>query len=75
LDKPEHRVPVSIVWHAESGSFLVGTHYDGSIYRGTLDEPTVPVFLEGQPGQAATGLGIAGGRLLVAGGMYGDIRL
>ena len=68
LEKPEHRNPAPITWHADSGTFFVGTWYDGSIYRGSPDDPTVRVFLEGQPGQAATGIGISGERLLVAGG-------
>jgi hypothetical protein len=33
------------------------------------------VFLEGQPGQAISGLAIADGRLYVAGGMYNEIRI
>ena len=33
------------------------------------------MFLEGQPGQAAAGNGIAGQRILVAGAEYGDIRV
>jgi len=75
LEEPEHRNPVPIVWHAESGTFFVGTKHDGSIYRGTPDDPSVRVFLAGQPGQAASGMAITGGRLLVAGGEYGDIRV
>jgi hypothetical protein len=74
LEKPEHRNPAPITWHAASGTFFVGAWYDGSIYRGSPDDPTVHVFLEGQPGQAATGIGISSERLLVAGGIYGDIR-
>jgi hypothetical protein len=66
---------VPIVWNAGSGTFFVGTIHDGSIYRGSPDDPTVRVFLEGHPGRSATGIGIAGERLVVAGGMYGDIRL
>jgi len=75
LEKPLHRSPVPIVWHAESGTFFVGTKHDGSIYRGTPDDPSVRVFLEGQPGQAAAGIGISGQRILVAGAEYGDIRV
>jgi hypothetical protein len=75
LEKPEHRTPVPIVWHADSGTFFVGTFHDGSIYRGDPKDPTVRVFLEGQPGQGASGIGVTGDRLVVAGGMYGDIRL
>jgi Cu-Zn family superoxide dismutase len=75
LEKPEHRNPVPIVWHAESGTFFVGTKHDSSIFRGRPDDPSVRVFLEGQPGQAAAGIGIAGERILVAGAEYGDIRV
>ena len=75
LDRPEHRVPVPIVWHADSRSFFVGTWHDGTLYRGSIDDPTVRVFLEGQPGQAIRGLAIADGRIYVAGGMYNEIRI
>ena len=75
LEKPQHRSPVPIVWHAESGTFFVGTKHDSSIFRGRPDDPSVRVFLEGQPGQAAAGIGIAGERILVAGAEYGDIRV
>jgi hypothetical protein len=54
LEKPEHRTPVPIVWHADSGTFFVGTFHDGSIYRGDPEDPTVRVFLEGQTGVAGT---------------------
>jgi hypothetical protein len=74
LEKPEHHIPAPIAWHADSDTFFVGTWDDSSIYRGSPDDPTVHVFLEGQPGQNATGIGISGQRLLVAGGLYGDIR-
>jgi hypothetical protein len=73
LDEPEHRSPVPIAWHEESRTFFVGTIHDGSVYRGSLDDPTVPVFLQGEPGQMATGIGIVAGRILVAGGLGGDI--
>ena len=75
LEKPEHQNPAPIVWDADSGSFFVGTMTDGSLYQGSPDDPTVHVFLDGQPGRAAGGLGIAGERLIVAGGIYGDIRV
>lgn len=74
LEKPEHRNPAPIAWHAGSDTFFVATWNDGSIYRGSPDDPTVRVFVEGQPGQNATGIGISGRRLLVAGGQYGYIR-
>ena len=74
LEKSEHRNPAPITWHADSSTFFVGAWNDGSIYRGSPDDPTVCVFLEGQPDQEATGIGISGQRLLVASGLYGDIR-
>ena len=75
LAEPLHRTPFAIDWDAASGSFFVGSYDDGTIYRGHLDDPNVPVFLLGQPGQTAAGVRIAGGRLYVAGGIYGDIRV
>ena len=39
LEKPEHRNPVPIVWHADSGTFFVGTMHDGTVYRGTFNVP------------------------------------
>lgn len=75
LERPEHRTPVPIDWHADSRSFFVGTWHDGTLYRGSIDDPTVRVFLEGQPGQAVSGLDIADGRLYVAGGMYNEVRV
>lgn len=75
LEASEHRNPIPIVWHAESATFFIGTKNDGTLYRGRPDDPSVRVFLQGQPGQTASGMGVAGGRLVVAGGMYGDIRV
>jgi Cu-Zn family superoxide dismutase len=75
LEDPWHRNPMGIAWHDESQSFFVGTYFDGSLYRGRLDDPTVRVFLAGWPGQAAEGIKTADGRLYVAGGLYGEIRI
>ena len=75
LEKPEHRNPVPIIWHADSSTFFVAAWIDGTIYRGRLDDPSVRVFLEGQPDQAATGIGISGERLLVASGCTATPRL
>jgi Cu-Zn family superoxide dismutase len=66
---------VPIDWHADSRSFFVGTFHDGSLYRGRLDDPTVQLFLEGTPGQSASGIAIADGLLYVSGGNYGEIRV
>ena len=54
-----HRGPVAIAWHDPSRSFLVGTYHDGTIYRGRLEDPTVPVYIEGRRGQTANGIKIA----------------
>jgi len=63
LEKPEHRVPVSIAWHAESGAFFAGTHYDGSIYRGTPSGSTTwrrgPGAFDTGPGGHLHGLHVA----------------
>ena len=75
LENPAHRTPVPIDWHADSRSFFVGTIHDGSLYRGRLDDPTVRLFLEGTPGQSASGIAIADGLLYVSGGNYGEIRV
>jgi hypothetical protein len=75
LDEPQHHSPVPIAWHEESRTFFVGTVDDGSVYRGSIDDPTVPVFLQGEPGRMATGMDITGGKIVVAGGLQGDIRV
>ena len=75
LDGAEHRLPAAVEWHAASRTFFVSTHNDGSIYRGGLDEPTTPIFLRGQPGQEADGIRVAGGRIYIAGGVDGQIRV
>ena len=68
LDGAEHRRPAAIDWHAESRTFFVSTHNDGSIYRGELDSPITPIFLHGQPGQEADGIRVVGGRIYIGGG-------
>lgn len=71
----EHRLPTAVDWHAASRTFFVCTHNDGTIYRGGLDDPTTPVFLQGQPGESADGIRVAGGRIYVAGSIDGRIRV
>ena len=75
LDGAEHRRPAAIEWHAESHTFFVSTHNDGSIYRGGLDSPVTPIFLHGQPGQEADGIRVVGGRIYIGGGIDGEIRV
>ena len=58
---------------ARGGTFFVGATGDGTIYRGTVDSPTVTEFIAGGVGKSAVGMKVAGGRLYVAGGMTGKI--
>jgi sugar lactone lactonase YvrE len=55
------------------GTFFVGATGDGTIYRGTVDSPTVTEFITGGTGKSAIGLKVADGRLYVAGGATGKI--
>jgi Cu-Zn family superoxide dismutase len=56
-----------------SGTFFVGATGDGTIYRGTLDSPTVTEFITGATGKSAVGMKVAGNRLYVAGGATGKL--
>jgi Cu-Zn family superoxide dismutase len=69
------RKPITIDWHEESQSFFVGVLDDGTIYRGSLDDPAAVVHLEGRRGQSAHGIDVVGNRMFVAGGLYGSIRV
>ena len=75
LEGSEHRMPAAIDWDAASRTFFVSTHNEGIIYRGGLDDPITPVFLRGQPGQSADGIRVSGGRIYIAGGVDGQIRV
>jgi sugar lactone lactonase YvrE len=55
------------------GTFFVGATGDGTIYRGTVDSPTVTEFITGATGKSAVGIKVADGRLYVAGGATGQI--
>jgi sugar lactone lactonase YvrE len=57
----------------DGDTFFVGATGDGTIYRGTVDSPTVTEFIPGATGKSAIGMKVAGGRLYVAGGMTGKI--
>jgi hypothetical protein len=70
-----HGKPVDIEWDAATSTFFVVTSFDGTIYQGRLDDPNVPVYIEGTLGQTALGIKIARGQLYVAGGMSGQIRV
>ena len=70
-----HGKPMDIDWDAPSNSFLVSTYNDGTIYRGRLNDPHVPVYIEGTLGQTAEGITIARGLLYATGGISGQIRV
>ena len=70
-----HGKPMDIDWDAASGSFFVSTYNDGTIYRGRLNDPNVPVYIEGTLGQTGEGITIARGLLYMAGGTSGQIRV
>jgi Cu-Zn family superoxide dismutase len=57
------------------GAFYVGATGDGTIYRGTVDNPTATEFITGATGKSAVGMKVAGGRLYVAGGSTGKITV
>jgi Cu-Zn family superoxide dismutase len=60
---------------ARGRTFFVGATGDGTIYRGTVDNPTVTELITGGTGKSAIGLKIAGNRLYVAGGGTGAITV
>jgi hypothetical protein len=70
-----HGEPVDIGWHAASGTFLVATYNDGTIYRGRLADPDVPVYMAGTLGQTVAGIAVAGDLLYAAGSISGQIRV
>jgi len=57
------------------GHFYVSDTGDGAIYRGSLGDPTVSPFIAGAPGGSAVGLEIRKGKLYVAGGGTGLIKV
>jgi Cu-Zn family superoxide dismutase len=60
---------------AGRGVFFVGTVGNGTIYRGTTDNLTVPIFIAGATGKSAVGMKVARGKLYVAGGGTGTITV
>ena len=74
LDPSTHGNPEGVAWDPETGAFFVSATGDGTIYRGTLPDPTVRPAIPG-PGTPAVGMKVAGGKLFVAGGPAGDVRV
>ena len=60
---------------AGGGVFFVGATGDGTIYRGSLFDPSVTEFIPGATGKSAVGMKVARGNLYVAGGATGTITV
>jgi DNA-binding beta-propeller fold protein YncE len=73
LDPSTHGNPEGVASVNHGRVFFVGATGDGTIYRGTVGNPTVSEFIVGGSGKSAIGLEVAGGKLYVAGGMTGKV--
>jgi Cu-Zn family superoxide dismutase len=73
LDPSTHGNPEGVATRGGGKVFFVGATGDGTIYRGTVGNPTVTEFIAGAAGKSAVGMKIRGGKLYVAGGMTGKI--
>jgi sugar lactone lactonase YvrE len=67
--------PEGVAWDKRSDAFFVGGTGDGTIWRGTLDDPAVHVFIPGVAGGSAVGMKVKNGLLYVAGGTTGKINV
>jgi sugar lactone lactonase YvrE len=74
LDPSTHGNPEGIAYDPVTGAFFVGT-LDGTIYRGTLDSPTVTEFIPSDGVFEAAGMKVLRGRLYVAGAATGAVRV
>jgi sugar lactone lactonase YvrE len=73
LDPSTHGNPEGVAVKHHGRVFFVGATGDGTIYRGTIDDPVVREFIPGGPGKAAIGIEVAGNKLYVAGGPTGNV--
>jgi Cu-Zn family superoxide dismutase len=75
LDPSTHGNPEGVAWDHNSRAFFVGGTGDGTIYRGTLGDPTVTEFIAfpASAGRSAIGMKVRDGLLYVAGGATGNI--
>jgi hypothetical protein len=71
LDDSSHGNPEGVAW--DGRFFYVGATGDGTIYRGTLGDPTVHTFISGATGRVSVGMKASGHKLYVAGGATGTI--
>jgi Cu-Zn family superoxide dismutase len=67
--------PEGVAWDPSSQTFFTGTVTNGTIYRGTLGDTSVAVWVAGAAGRSAVGMKVDGGLLYVAGGMTGRITV
>jgi hypothetical protein len=75
LQPSTHGNPEGVATARNGRVFYVGATGDGTIYRGTINNPTVSEFITGGAGKSAIGIKVAGGKLFVAGGMTGKVFL
>jgi Cu-Zn family superoxide dismutase len=73
LTPSTHANPEGVAVDPRTGAFFVSAVGDGTIYRGTLGDPSIKEFIPGAAGKMAVGLKIASGRLFVAGGTTGNL--
>ena len=75
LDPSTHGNPEGVAWDRHSRAFFVGATGDGTIYRGTLNNPTVSEFIAfpADSGRSSVGMKVHRGLLYVAGGSTGNI--
>jgi sugar lactone lactonase YvrE len=71
LEPSTHGNPEGVA--ARGRVFFVSATGDGTIYRGTIDDPIVREFIPGAMGKSAIGIELAGNKLYVAGGGTGQI--
>jgi Cu-Zn family superoxide dismutase len=68
--------PEGVAYQPSSGSYFVSSTTDGTIFRGTLDQPAASVFLQPGGDGRTTAIGLKvddRGRLFVAGGGTGQM--
>jgi sugar lactone lactonase YvrE len=75
LEPSTHGNPEGIAYDNRTGAFFVGATGDGTIYRGTLNDPAVREFIPGAPGGEAAGMKVWRGKLFVAGGFSGAVTV
>ena len=66
--------PEGVAWDPATQTFFTGTVANGTIYRGTLGDTSVDVWVDG-PGTSAIGMKVDRGRLYVAGGPSGLVKV